>query len=121
MLNLDLVKQTIAELENSETTMQNCQKLSALYTILNQHSVDTADVVKKELSDILPEYETYRSVKCKYKEGVITKETVQIEMAKLCKELHEFIETLYSCSDMPEERTQLLETLNLSILHMRGN
>lgn len=105
------VSKKIKELEEQKLSVDNCIKLSALYSIISQHTETTSDVIVNELNDILPEYSKYKITKIKYQSGEISKEEVQTEMKKLCKELYEFLEVLYTCSDMKEERDCLLKTL----------
>ena len=105
------VSKKIKELEEQKLSVDNCIKLSALYNILSQHTETTNDTIVNELNDILPEYSKYKITKIKYQSGEISKEEVQTEMKKLCKELYEFLEVLYTCSDMKEERDCLLKTL----------
>lgn len=119
MLNLADIREKIKELESQETSMQNCSKLSVLYTVL-EHNANHADTVTKELNDILPEYTNFVHTKRQYQTGLLPKEAVVSEMKKLCKELDEFIVSLYQCSDMPEERACLIDTLSKDIQKIKG-
>ena len=105
------VSKKIKELEEQKLSVDSCIKLSALYNIISQHTETTSDAIVNELNDILPEYSKYKITKVKYQSGEISKEEVQTEMKKLCKELYEFLEVLYTCPDMKEERDCLLKTL----------
>lgn len=121
MLEIDEINNTIAELENGSTTFDSCIKLAALYTV-REYYVSRQDTpsensacaeVKKELSDILPHYESYCDTKRKYQLGQVGKEHVIRSIQTVCKEISEFINSLYNHTDMEEEREILFSTLNL--------
>lgn len=107
MLDIEQILDTIKELENSDTTFDNCIKLSALYTVRNNYPTDE---VENELDDILPYYRKYCDIKREYQLGNVDKERVITSMELVCKEIKEFIRTIYSNTDMQEER-DLLEKL----------
>lgn len=113
-MDLDIISDTIKELESKETTFFNCQNLAYLYIVRDHYNPRTAQLVpietlevQRELSDILPQYKIYKSVKKKYQMSETSKSAVTESMRDVCREITEFIETLISCSDMPEEREQI--------------
>ena len=142
MLDLDLINNTITELENGDTTFVSCERLASLYIVRDKmlQTVDTnisesagdmiecdndieiksplnnmqsADVgVEKELSDILPQYTMYCNIKRRYQLKEIGKERVLYAMDNLCTDISEFIHRLYSSTDMPEEREYLINMLD---------
>lgn len=59
------------------------------------------------MNDILPMYQEYCSVKREYQLGNIDKIKVINSMKNVCKEIDEFIKSLYSHTDMQEERNLL--------------
>ena len=69
------------------------------------------DRTTKELSDILPSYLQYINTKRKYQLREISDEAVYINMKALCREIKEFIQTLYSSTDTEKEREILVQTL----------
>ena len=118
MLNLQEIEDTIHQLENSDTTFNTCEKLASLY-IVKEHlqNADTGMVnaennVVSELHDILPQYNYFCEVKRKYQMQEVPKEKVITSMRKLCIEVEEFLHTLYSHTDMEEERQLLQEMVN---------
>lgn len=121
------VSDKITELESSKLTIDSCMKLSALYTVryfntdneIYQTKPNT-DKVIDELDDILPAYKSYKITKIKYQQSLIPKEELCVSMRTLCKELYEFISILYSSSDIPDERENLLKTLQKSINEIQG-
>ena len=118
MLDMDIVNSTIEELENADTTFSNCEKLASLYIIREYNKepvkpvIDTLDLnVKKELSDILPSYKTYCQRKKDYQLNKVGEDIVLSSLKEVCREILEFVHTLYSSTDMPEERSIITEKL----------
>lgn len=107
-MNLATINELIDELEQSETSLSNVRNLSALYNV-KTHLIGTSnyDSVERELKDILPSYRQYIDSKRRYQLKEITLENVHINMKKLCQEIREFIQTLYSGTESQEERTIL--------------
>ena len=118
MLKLDQINNTIEELEHADTTFDTCFKLASLY-IVKEHFEqglkttvdDTPEVVEEELNDILPSYRRYCDVKRNWQLHNADKSHVLSEMEKVCQEIQEFIEALYSSTNMVEERDILHNTL----------
>lgn len=53
MLDMQQIIDTINELEQSDTTFDNCIKLSSLYIVRDNYPSDN---IENELDDILPQY-----------------------------------------------------------------
>lgn len=122
MLDLEEINNTIEELENSRTTYENCLKLASLYIVreninfkekpnTDENKAVYNDVVK-EYSDILPAYSDYCESKRKYQMNEIPAKKVLNEMENVCNEIVEFIKTLYSSSDIVEERQYLMKMIS---------
>lgn len=118
MLDIHEVDKTIHELEDGETTFSNCSKLADLYIVRKyfQTSQEMQEEyghkygdpkVKEELKDILPSYTEFCDLKKHYQMGEITEKPVLDSLRKMCNEIYEFMETLYSSTDMQEERDKL--------------
>ena len=116
MLDFNEIRDTITKLENSKTTFDTCNKLASLYTILWYHNLQVQETPKNdvvnELSDILPAYSQYVKVKTDYKLNRTTKESVIYSIELLDKEITEFIDILFSSSEMPEEREKLKQMIS---------
>ena len=112
MLNIDEVNNTIIELENGDTTFDACIKLAALYTVKQHYKHSETDSVVSELSDILPQYRKYVNIKKRYQLGELAEIAVENQIKRVCKEISEFIHTLYSGTDMPIEREYIKDMLN---------
>lgn len=109
MLDIELIDSTIHELEEEETNFANCQKLASLYTVKKFYEEEhpTQQKVEVELNDILPQYRKYCEVKRHYQLKEATDQQVLDSLKEVCKEIREFFHTLYSSTDMQEEREQL--------------
>lgn len=103
-MDIVMIERTIRELESGETTFDACQKLASLYTIVNQFNKVEDDRVEQELNDILPMYQIYVKTKRRYQKHEVTDEAVIDAMRDVCREIKEFIQMLYSGTDMPKER-----------------
>lgn len=118
-MNLEEINNTIEALEESSTTFGNCEKLASLYICreylarrnepkLKDHELK----VESEINDILPQYRDYCQVKRRYQLNEINEKPVISSMKKLCVEIKEFIQILYSNTDMEDERTQIHDMLS---------
>ena len=116
MLDLKLIQDTIEELEMDETNFLNCQNLASLYIVreyFQPNSYREPKNVEKELSDIIPRYKEYCDIKKRYQMSEVAKEAVLNSMQFLCKDIIEFLDTLYSNTDMEEERIYLNNMFSL--------
>jgi len=105
-MNLAVINNMITELEkNDDTSLSNIRNLSALYIVRDHLSIEESnDKTVSELNDILPSYIQYKAIKRKYQLGEASKERVLSYLKSVCKEIKEFMQTLYSGTDMQEER-----------------
>jgi hypothetical protein len=94
------IENTIEELENGPTTFDNAIKLSALYSVRDNLNSDT----EKELEDILPQFRMYVAVKKGYQLKELTADDLRFAMRSMCRDIEEFIETLYNNTELQEER-----------------
>lgn len=106
-MDIEAINEAIEELENSDTTVKNVQELACLYIVRQNINHVNLNVVARELDDILPAYNNYCDIKRKYQLKEITEEGVIDSMKYLCVEICEFIDSLYSHTDMRKERKQL--------------
>ena len=91
--------EAIQTLEESEATFENVSELAALYTV-REH----LKIPQSELDDIFPYYRKFVDIKYRYQLGKTTEGEVIQGMKNVCQELQEFIEELYSHTDMNKER-----------------
>lgn len=101
MIDLDVIDQTIEELENSDTTFFNCQNLAALYIVRDKLGVTKLD---KEFKDVIPTYRKFCEIKKKFQLHEVPENAVSNAIVNVTKELKEFINTLYSSTDTQIER-----------------
>ena len=107
-MNLQDINALIEEIEQSELSLSNVRNLSSLY-IVRKELIENLnyDNVETELNDILPSYIEYVKTKKKFQLNEVTEQAVFISMQTLCREIREFIQSLYSNTDTPKEREML--------------
>ena len=109
-MNINAINKAITELENSKSTYDNVQELSALY-IVREYFQQTPNIVEKELNDISPCYKQYINIKRDYQIGRATDTLLANSMESVCKEITEFIETLYNNTELFKERLKIEKTI----------
>lgn len=103
------INRTIQELKEDSTTFENCERLAHLY-IVREHLF--TNEVQKEFNDILPQYNKYVDMKRKYQLGELSEQAIEKQIKVVCKEISEFVHTLYSSTDMPIEREYIKKMVN---------
>lgn len=110
-MNIYAINKAITELEKSETTYENVSELSALYIVqerLTKNStIISNDATERELQDILPFYKKYIEIKRNYQLGKATDDLLLDCMTAVCKEISEFIESLYNNTELFKERLKI--------------
>lgn len=108
-MDLQVIRNTIADLENAENTFDNCSKLASLYIIRAEaeKANTSAGATENELNDILPAYRYYVEAKRNYQLNGTSEEQTIKALGFVCQEIYEFIQSLYSSTDMPEERKSI--------------
>lgn len=99
--------EAIKTLENSDTTVENVSELASLYICqlnLKNRSNRQIERVEDELDDILPYYTKYREIKTRYQLNQTTEGEVIQGIKNVCREIQQFIDALYSGTDMNKER-----------------
>lgn len=107
-MNLQEINDTIEELENGATTFDSCIKLSALYSVRDNLHSDT----QKELEDVLPQFKMYVAVKKKYQLGELHADDLKFAMRSMCRDISEFLETLYNNTELQDERETIHKMLS---------
>lgn len=115
-MDINAIEDNIIELENSDTTVDNVRELAGLYIVrenlLNRGIRENISDITHELNDILPAYEEYCNVKRKYQLKQVPEEAVIQQMNILCREIQEFVYTLYINTDFYKERRIILNILD---------
>ena len=73
------------------------------------------DAVIAEYGDILPAYRAYSKTKKQYQLGEIGEQNLIVSMQAVCKEVGEFIKSLYNSTETPQERQnikKMIDSLN---------
>ena len=114
-MDIDAINDNIEELESSSTTFENAQELAILYIVRdhlqNSQIRNDNDEIKEEYEDILPRYRQYVDLKRRYQLGEVQDKEIHKSIKCVCKEIYEFIHTLYSCTDMPKERQYIRDMI----------
>lgn len=117
-MDMQEVQNTIEELESMDTTFDTCMKLASLYIVREHYKsplqptvMKASENVRQELSDILPAYKKYCSIKRKYQLHELTEGAVIQSIQLVCQEIDEFMRTLWSSTDMPQEREALMQMI----------
>lgn len=105
-MNTDDINKEINRLQQ-ENSYEACQKLAALYIVKDHLRPKTQDSTEKELLDILPSYNKYVCIKRNYQMGDAGEKAVENALKLLCQEVFEFVVSLYSNTNTPEERRYL--------------
>lgn len=108
-MDIYAINEAIDRLENDDTTMENIADLANLYVVRDNLN---NNVVKAELSDILPAYSEYIEIKKQYQMREISEGAVIKSLKFTCTEIEEFIHTLYNCTDMNKERKCIKDMIN---------
>ncbi len=66
---------------------------------------DIKGKVIQEYTDILPKYREYCEIKKRYQIGDLSEQKLINAMKDVCVEIQEFIETLYTNTELLQERT----------------
>ena len=119
MIDLKEVNDTIKALENGSTSFDTCNKLASLYIVRQNFIAPKTSVnqsheeaTTKEFLDILPQYRIYRATKKKYQKNELSDKAVKTAIKDVCKEIFEFMEMLYSGTDMEEERIEISKLID---------
>ena len=123
MLDLEMIEDTIKELEQEPTSFENCNLLSSLYICReinknrNMKLTDASNDVSHdsnyiELADILPAYLKYVDTKKRYQQFEVVDKMLIYAMQDLCKEIIEFISDLYHNTETEAERTLIINMIN---------
>ena len=113
-MDIMAIEEAIQTLENDDTTFDNVSELASLY-ICRQYMNKPLNLMvsstQKELEDILPYYMKYKDIKKRYQLNQTSEGEVIQGIKNVCREIQEFIETLYSGTDMNKERLCIVKTL----------
>lgn len=99
-MNIREISETIKELEDGETTFDNCIKLASLYTVMEKFKSDT----EYKLNELLPQYRMYTAVKHEVDIGKLSMDDLMFATKSICKSVEEFIKTLFDNTSYNEEK-----------------
>lgn len=115
-MDIVAIDEAIESLEQEDTTVDNVKELSALY-ICREYLIKSnpVNISERELSEIFPYYRKYLDIKRRYQLDLTTEGEVIKGIKAVCKELTDFVDAMYSGTDMNKERLcirQMLSALN---------
>ena len=113
-MDLLAIEDAIEALETAETTPETVSELASLYICqsnLKPALKSVSDAVQTEYDDILPYYLKYRDTKKRYQQNQAIDSEVIHGIKDVCRELKEFIDTLYQHTDMNKERLCIKEMI----------
>lgn len=113
------IQEQINLLESDVTSLDNVLELAALYVIRDKLGSAVQNTVMKEMSDILPSYRKYATVKRAYQEHQAEEDAVLHQLDLLCQEIGEFLIALYGSSCFYKERRKLCKLLEKTLAQMQ--
>ena len=121
MIDLNVIEDTIEDLEQEPLTLDLCEKLATLYICRDNaksrlnRARERSDEALSELHDILPSYSKYVETKKRYQQYEVVEQMVIIAMQNLCDEITEFISELYHNTETSAERTIIVNMINTDL------
>ena len=118
MIDLDMIEDTIEDLEQEPLTLDLCEKLATLYICRDNaksrlnRKIDTSESVLNELNDIIPSYRKYVETKTRYQKYEVVEQMVIIAMQNLCDEITDFVSELYHNTETEAERAIIIKMIN---------
>lgn len=121
-MDIELIEDTIEELEQDATSFENCEKLASLYICrlfnknANMSLLDTSDNVStiiehSELHDILPAYCKYIETKKRYQQFEVVDKMLIYAMEDVCQEIIDFVAELYHNTETQAERVLITDMI----------
>lgn len=118
-MTLEVINEMIQDIEQSDNSLSNARSLASLYILKSMKENDenlilkrSNNIIAKELDDILPSYNYYIDTKRRFQLKQINEDLVIEALKDVCREIKEFIQIIYSCTDMPIERDTIKEMLS---------
>lgn len=118
-MTLEVINDMIQDIEQSDNSLSNARSLASLYILKSIKENDenlilkrSSSIVAKELDDILPSYNYYIDTKRRFQLKQLNEELVIEALKDVCREIKEFVQIIYSCTDMPTERDTIKEMLS---------
>lgn len=112
-MNIREISETIKELEDGETTFDNCIKLASLYTVMEKFKSDT----EYKLNELLPQYRMYTAVKHEVDIGKLSMDDLMFAVKSICSSIEDFVNALFNNTSYNEEKLIIRDMIsNLSKL-----
>lgn len=112
IMYLSQIEEAIEALKSEELTAESAYKLAALYIIRDNISTNNHSYSQEgDETSLLPYYSKYSNAKRRYQLNLTTESEVLCTIKFACKELSDFIDTIYSNTDMNKERICIKSTI----------
>lgn len=117
MLDVNMINNTIEELESEPMSFDTLDKLATLYICRAnvqtplKTSVRASDSVLNELQDVLPSYYKYVETKKRYQQFEVVDKMLIYAMQNLCDEITDFVGELYHNTETDGERALIIEMI----------
>ena len=115
---MELIEDSIAELEQDATSYENCIRLASLYICReinknrNMSALDTSKDVSHDSNDLFSTYNKYIDAKMRYQQYEVVDKMLIYAMSNLCHESTDFISNLYHNTETTAERALIVEMIN---------
>lgn len=121
MIDLQVIEDTIYDLEQEPLSLDLCEKLATLYICRDNaksrlnRPAEASNGVLDELHDILPAYNKYVETKTRYQKYEVVEQMVIIAMQNLCDEITDFVSELYHNTVSSAERQIIIDMINTGL------
>lgn len=121
MIDLQVIEDTIYDLEQEPLSLDLCEKLATLYICRDNaksrlnRPTEASNGVLNELHDILPAYNKYVETKTRYQKYEVVEQMVIIAMQNLCDEITDFVSELYHNTVSSAERQIIIDMINTGL------
>ncbi len=121
MIDLQVIEDTIYDLEQEPLSLDLCEKLATLYICRDNvksrlnRPTEASNGVLDELHDILPAYNKYVETKIRYQKYEVVEQMVIIAMQNLCDEITDFVSELYHNTVSDAERQIIIDMINTGL------
>ncbi len=121
MIDLQVIEDTIYDLEQEPLSLDLCEKLATLYICRDNvksrlnRPTEALNGVLDELHDILPAYNKYVETKTRYQKYEVVEQMVIIAMQNLCEEITDFVSELYHNTVSEAERQIIIDMISTGL------
>ncbi len=116
MMDKEIIKETIKELENGKTNYDTCLKLSSLYILMDHMCNDDQTPVSESVQPNVRSAENiadkYQQYKDQYERGEIVGSDMMNHLKELCANEKQILAKAYSLAETEPEKLEFKNMLN---------